>query len=61
MTEREAIKQIKNNIKQCCANISCEWEKDEEALNIAIKALEKQICANAMANVLRKHENKEEK
>ena len=40
MTNEEAIKQIKHNIKQCCANISCAWEKDEEALDMAIKALE---------------------
>lgn len=43
MTKEEVINQIKGNIKQCCALISCEWEKDEEALDIVIKALTEQI------------------
>ena len=44
MTNEEAIKQIKYNIKQCCANVSYQWEKDEEALDMAIKALEQTIA-----------------
>ena len=42
MTREEVIKQIKGNIKQCCANISNEWEKDEEALDIVLEILEQE-------------------
>ena len=55
MTEKEVLKQIKGNIKQCCALISCEWEKDEEALDMVIKMLEKRCINNAIKAVEEKY------
>ena len=49
MTNQEAIEQIKHDIKQCCASVSYQWYKDEEALDMAIKALEKEPCDDCVS------------
>ena len=40
MTREEAIKQLKGDITENCATFSNQWEKDEEAISVAISALE---------------------
>ena len=39
MTRAEAIKQLKTDVTDCCATMSNQWEKDEEALDMAINSL----------------------
>ena len=39
MTREEAIKQLKGDITESCATFSNQWEKDEEAISVAISAL----------------------
>jgi hypothetical protein len=39
MTREEAIKQLKGDITESCATFSNQWEKDEEAISMAISAL----------------------
>ena len=39
MTREEAIKKLKGDITEICATFSNQWEKDEEAISVAISAL----------------------
>ena len=39
MTREDAIKQLKGDITESCATFSNQWEKDEEAISVAISAL----------------------
>lgn len=39
MTRKEAIKQLKGDITESCATFSNQWEKDEEAISVAIASL----------------------
>jgi PHP family Zn ribbon phosphoesterase len=47
MTREEAIKQLKGDITESCATFSNQWEKDEEAISMAISALSAEPCRTA--------------
>jgi hypothetical protein len=47
MTREEAIKQLKGDITESCATFSNQWEKDEEAISMAISALSVEPCRDA--------------
>jgi hypothetical protein len=47
MTREEAIKQLKGDITENCATFSNQWEKDEEAISMAISALSAEPCRTA--------------
>ena len=47
MTREEAIKQLKGDITESCATFSNQWEKDEEAISVAISALSVEPCRDA--------------
>jgi hypothetical protein len=47
MTREEAIKQLKGDITENCATFSNQWEKDEEAISMAISALSAEPCRDA--------------